>query len=128
MELHLMYVNVCKWTYHVSFVILTAHCWRFKSCWLLHQVSPLLVDTLKHPRRLDSLRNHHVIITCCSDQRISDTIFWDFLERVFMFFWSRFKQDISGGISHMLGSLSCVKWHRCNLKYLYLKFKDYGDN
>jgi len=24
MELHLMYVNVRKWTYHVSFVILTA--------------------------------------------------------------------------------------------------------
>ena len=76
-----MYVNVCNWTYLVSFFILTTVLLKI---YVLKAVTsgqtvnynPLLVDTLKHPRRPGSLRNHHVIINCCKVIRELMTLFF----------------------------------------------------
>jgi hypothetical protein len=57
MELHLMYVNVCKWTYHVSFMILTTVLLKVQVLMAVMSGqsvngNPLLFDTLKHPKDL----------------------------------------------------------------------------
>jgi hypothetical protein len=133
MELHLMYVNVCKWNYHLSFVILTSVLLKVQVLMAVTSGqpvngNPVLVDTLKQPRRLGSLRNHHVIINCCKVIIELMTLYFEIFLRGFVKFFFRFIQDISGGISCTLGNLSCVKWHRYNLKYLYVKLNNYGGN
>jgi hypothetical protein len=109
-----MYVNVRKWTYHVSFVILTAVLLKVQVLMAVMSGQPvngvhLLVDTLKHRRRLCSLRNHHVVINFCKIIRELMTIYFKIFLRGFVMYLGRFIQDISGGISRMLGNLSCVE-------------------
>jgi hypothetical protein len=94
MELHLKYENVCKWTYHVSFVILTAVLLKIQILMAvmsgqLGNGNFLLVDTLKHPKRLDSLRNHHVIINCCKVIRELMTLYFEIFLRGFVMFFGQ---------------------------------------
>ena len=107
MELHLLNVNVCKWTYHVSFVILTAVLLKVQVLMAVTSGQPangntLLVDNLKHPRRPGSLN-------CCKVIRELMILYFEIFLRGFVMFLGRFIQDISGGISRMLGNVSCVK-------------------
>jgi len=97
-----MYVNVCKWTYHVSFVIVTAVLLKIQilmavTSGQLVNGNLLLVDTLKHPRRPDCLRNNHVIINCCKVIRELMTLYFEIFLRGFVTFFGH----ISAGYFRM---------------------------